>query len=153
MSSVIVNSIIPICMEVVELGVELVFNTSDLLSAIIDSVDAKWRENVLVKKYFVSDIVEMLRNLTTHPDDEKLTQSLSTRLHLSCLLWDSIADEYLSESTKCSLESMLISILEFIASKQSHALMKLIAPVCLWFDLYSKMLTMKSNKTKMQNIV
>ena len=54
-------------MQMIELGVELVFNTSELLLAIVNDVNAEWRCDVLVKQYLVNDILAMLRNLTTDP--------------------------------------------------------------------------------------
>ncbi|VDM48537.1 unnamed protein product, partial [Toxocara canis] len=138
------TEVVPACMQMMELGVELVFNTSELLLAIVDDMNKEWRVNVLVKQYFVTD------------SDDVLVHSLSTRLHLSCLLWSAIANEYLVECAQCSLQCMLLSLLELTASMQpppSHTFVKLIAPVCLWLDLYEKMLTMKCNKSKMEKVV
>ncbi|KHN86002.1 E3 ubiquitin-protein ligase HUWE1 [Toxocara canis] len=150
------TEVVPACMQMMELGVELVFNTSELLLAIVDDMNKEWRVNVLVKQYFVTDVIGMLQKLTANPSDDVLVHSLSTRLHLSCLLWSAIANEYLVECAQCSLQCMLLSLLELTASMQpppSHTFVKLIAPVCLWLDLYEKMLTMKCNKSKMEKVV
>uniref|UniRef100_F1KPI8 HECT-type E3 ubiquitin transferase n=2 Tax=Ascaris suum TaxID=6253 RepID=F1KPI8_ASCSU len=133
------SEVVPACMQMIELGVELVFNTSELLLAIVNDVNAEWRCDVLVKQYLVNDILAMLRNLTTDPSNEAIVHTLSTRLHLSCLLWAAIANDYLSECAQSSLQCVLLSTLELTAStlQCSHALVN----------------TVKCNRAKLEKVV
>ncbi|EJW85523.1 WWE domain-containing protein, partial [Wuchereria bancrofti] len=149
------KDVIPILLNLMEQGAELVFSTSEVMLVILNEVDDDWRKNMLIGEYLVQDILLMVDELRCDETDEKAVISLSTRLHFICLLWPGIATAYMDVCTEYRLHSVLISVLDMVVihcSKRS-AFIRLIAPICLWLDLYDKMLKLLDSKDKVEKAV
>ncbi|VDN03027.1 unnamed protein product [Thelazia callipaeda] len=153
--STLCKDIIPVLLKLMEHGTELVFSTSEILLAIFNEVDDDWRKNILIGEYLVQDILLMVDELRCNQSDEETIISLATRLHFVCLLWPSISTAYVALFTQYRLHSVLISVLDMIGiyCERKPIFMKLIAPVCLWLDLYDKMFKLSDSKDKVEKAV
>lgn len=58
-----VLQVVPILLNLMEQGTELVFSTSEIMLAILNEVDGDWRKNVLIGKYLVQDILSRVDEL------------------------------------------------------------------------------------------
>ncbi|KAL3982881.1 HECT-domain (ubiquitin-transferase) family protein [Acanthocheilonema viteae] len=149
------KDVIPILLNLMEQGTELVFSTSEIMLAILNEVDDEWRKNVLIGEYLVQDILLMVDELRCDETDEKTVTSLATRLHFVCLLWPGIATTYIDVFTEYRLHSVLISVLDMVIihCARRPAFVRLIAPICLWLDLYDKMLKLLDSKDKVEKAI
>ncbi|VDK86830.1 unnamed protein product, partial [Litomosoides sigmodontis] len=147
--------VIPVLLNLMEHGTELVFSTSEIMLAILNEVDDEWRKNMLIGEYLVQDVLLMVDELRCDETDEKAVSSLATRLHFVCLLWPGIATTYMDVFTECRLHSVLISVLDMVVIHcgRRPAFVKLIAPICLWIDLYDKMLKLVDSKDKVEKAI
>ncbi|VDM23120.1 unnamed protein product [Wuchereria bancrofti] len=55
--------VIPILLNLMEQGAELVFSTSEVMLVILNEVDDDWRKNMLIGEYLVQDILLMVDEL------------------------------------------------------------------------------------------
>ncbi|CAG9536021.1 unnamed protein product [Cercopithifilaria johnstoni] len=149
------KDVIPVLLNLMEQGTELVFSTSEIILAILNEVDDEWRKNMLIGEYLVQDILLMVDELRCDETDEKAVASLATRLHFVCLLWPGIATTYMDVFTEYRLHSVLISVLDMVVIHcvKRPAFIRLIAPICLWLDLYDKMLKLLDSKDKVEKAV
>lgn len=153
--STLCKDIIPILLNSMEKGAELVFSTSEIILTLLNEVDADWRKNVLIGKYLVQEILSRVDELRCDEKNEKAVISLSTRLHFVCLLWPGIATVYMGVFTKYRVHSVLISVLDMVVvrCRKKPPFVKLIAPICLWLDLYDKMLKLLDSKNKVEKFI
>ncbi|VDP21985.1 unnamed protein product [Onchocerca flexuosa] len=147
--------VIPVLLNLMEQGTELVFSTSEIMLAILNEVDDDWRKNMLIGEYLVQDILLMVDELRCDETDEKTVISLATRLHFVCLMWPGIATTYMDVFTEYRLHSVLISVLDMVIIHclKRPAFIRLIAPICLWLDLYDKMLKLLDSKDKVEKAI
>ncbi|MCP9265605.1 E3 ubiquitin-protein ligase huwe1 [Dirofilaria immitis] len=113
------------------------------------------QKNMLIGEYLVQDILLMVDELRCDETDEKTVISLATRLHFVCLLWPGIATTYMDVFTEYRLHSVLISVLDMVIIHcvRRPSFIKLIAPICLWLDLYDKMLRLLDSKDKVEKAI
>uniref|UniRef100_A0A915PL16 HECT-type E3 ubiquitin transferase n=1 Tax=Setaria digitata TaxID=48799 RepID=A0A915PL16_9BILA len=149
------KDVIPVLLNLMEQGTELVFSTSEIMLAILNEVDEDWRKNMLIGEYLVQDVLFMVDKLRCDQTDEKTVISLATRLHFVCLLWPGIATNYMDVFTEYRLHSVLISVLDMVIIHclKAPVFIKLIAPICLWLDLYDKMLKLLDSKEKVEKAI
>ncbi|VDM93544.1 unnamed protein product, partial [Onchocerca ochengi] len=149
------KDVIPVLLNLMEQGTELVFSTSEIMLAILNEVDDDWRKNMLIGEYLVQDILLMVDELRCDETDEKTVISLATRLHFVCLMWPGIATAYMDVFTEYRLHSVLISVLDMVIIHclKRPAFIRLIAPICLWLDLYDKMLKLLDSKDKVEKAI
>ncbi|OZC09116.1 hypothetical protein X798_03863 [Onchocerca flexuosa] len=149
------KDVIPVLLNLMEQGTELVFSTSEIMLAILNEVDDDWRKNMLIGEYLVQDILLMVDELRCDETDEKTVISLATRLHFVCLMWPGIATTYMDVFTEYRLHSVLISVLDMVIIHclKRPAFIRLIAPICLWLDLYDKMLKLLDSKDKVEKAI
>ncbi|VDO15757.1 unnamed protein product [Brugia timori] len=57
------KDVIPILLNLMEHGAELVFSTSEVMLVILNEVDDDWRKNMLIGEYLVQDILLMVDEL------------------------------------------------------------------------------------------
>lgn len=60
---VVILQVIPVLLNLMEQGTELVFSTSEIMLAILNEVDDDWRKNMLIGEYLVQDILLMVDEL------------------------------------------------------------------------------------------
>lgn len=63
MLEVMIFQVIPVLLNLMEHGTELVFSTSEIMLAILNEVDDEWRKNMLIGEYLVQDVLLMVDEL------------------------------------------------------------------------------------------
>lgn len=80
----------------IEKDSKLVFSVAELLTVFIEEPAASdWVENILIKQRLISDLSQVIDEVSSSIDNEAIGRRFASTLHLVCLLWPKFNSPYL----------------------------------------------------------
>ncbi|GMR46827.1 hypothetical protein PMAYCL1PPCAC_17022 [Pristionchus mayeri] len=122
----------------------VVYHVADLTNAIWRFADEKWKREKLLMGTLRDEIIKLIVSLRLNPKDETSFE-IGTMLHFACLIFESIAADYvkvLSESGAASnMVTTLLDLIDYASTSMAlneFNVSTVVNPTLLWLEMYDK---------------